>query len=143
MDIFEPKKVVFTSHSKYFFYFRMLICKYVLERDYIPLNPFNVWGYFVYELVDRALVRRGNYNIIRAADELWVFGPITDGVLTEIEYAMKMKKPIKFFTVGNKYEDISPLGINDLIFEKGASAGKTKEDLTEMLKSYISTIGEK
>ena len=136
MDICESRKIVFTSHSKHYFYFRMLICKYVLENDCIPLNPFNVWGYFVYELVDRALVRRGNYNIIRRVDELWVFGPITDGVLVEIGYAMEENKPIKFFSVGSRYEDIRPMELDELTFDESVLADKTEDSIRIMLKDY-------
>ena len=94
MDIYEDKKIVYTAQSRHLFYARMLITKYAIEHDVVPLNPFNVWGYFLYEITDRDFVRRGNNNIVRISDEVWVFGQIADGVLDEIKLAMKFRKPI-------------------------------------------------
>ena len=87
MNLTESRTTIYTAQSKHYFHARMIICKYVLERGYVPLNPFNLWGYFLYDLVDRDLVRRANNNIIRIVDEVWVFGPIADGVLQEIRLA--------------------------------------------------------
>lgn len=137
MDILEPKKVIYTAQSRHLFYCRMLICKYVLENDGVPLNPFNVWGYFLYELVDRDLVRRGNNNIVRIVDETWVFGPIADGVLAEIDYTIRLGKPLKFFSAGSKYTDISPLNVDNLIFEPEALVGRSETDLKKVWHEYM------
>ena len=83
-DLQQEKKVVFTAQSCKNFHLRMLICKFVFEQGYIPVNPFNVFGYYLYELVDRDLVRNANNNILKRSDELWVFGDVSDGVLAEI-----------------------------------------------------------
>lgn len=139
MNILEPKKVVYTAQSKHLFYCKMLVCKYVLEHDAIPLNPFNVWGYFLYELVDRDLVRRGNNNIIRIVDETWVFGPIADGVLAEIEYTMELKKPLRFFSAGSKYDDIKPIDVSDLIVEPEALVGSYLEEIKERIRRYLAS----
>jgi len=66
----EEKKVIFTAQSCKNFHQRMLICKYVFEQGAIPVNPFNVFGYYLYELVDRDLARNGNNNLMRKCDEL-------------------------------------------------------------------------
>ena len=92
MNLLESKKIIYTAQSKKFFFAKMFVCKFVLEKNAIPLNPFNVWGYFLNELADRDLVRRGNNNIVRISDETWVFGPIADGVLFEIDYAISLNK---------------------------------------------------
>jgi len=118
MDLFEPKKIVFTAQSKSLFYCRMLISKYVFEQKAIPINPFNIWGYFLYELVDRNLVRNANYNLIRISDALWVFGPISDGVLSEIKYSITLEKEIRFFSASSKFENIYPIDLSEIIFEK-------------------------
>ena len=96
MNLIEKKSVVFTAQSKKNFFMRMLVCKYVFEHGCIPLNPFNVFGYFLYELVDRDLVRNGNNNLITRSDEVWFFGEIADGCIFEIEYAMELGKRIAF-----------------------------------------------
>ena len=137
MDIFEAKKIVYTAQSKHLFYARMMITKYVIEKDLVPLNPFNIWGYFLYELTDRDLVRRGNNNIVRIADEIWVFGPISDGVLAEIELAMKYNKPIKFFSAGSKFSAIKPILIDELIFEPDIEDIKPTIKIKQEISAYI------
>ncbi len=63
----------------------MLICKHAFEQGVIPINPFNTFGYYLYELVDRNLVRNANNIIIKRCDELWVYGEISEGILAEIQ----------------------------------------------------------
>jgi len=140
MNLIETKPLVYTAQSRHLFYARMLITKYVLEREAVPLNPFNVWGYFLYELVDRDLVRRGNNNIVRIVDEVWVFGPIADGVVAEIDYAIELRKPIKFFSAGSKYTDIQPISVDELIFEDEATASKSEQEFKLRWNSYLNEI---
>jgi len=142
MDLLEPSPIVFTAQSRHLFYCRMLICKYVLENGAIPLNPFNALGYFLYEMVDRDLVRRANNNMVRIADEIWVFGPIADGVLAEIEYAMSIGKPLKFFWAGPQYEDIRPLEIENLTFEDEALVEKSDAEIRSQIGCYLERLGE-
>ncbi len=80
----EEKKIVFTALSCKNFHQRMLISKHAFEQGVVPINPFNLFGYYLYELVDRDLVRNANNNILKRCDELWVYGEISDGVLAEI-----------------------------------------------------------
>ncbi len=122
MEINEAKTIVYTAQSKHLFYARMLICRFVLERGAVPLNPFNLWGYFLYELVDHDLVRRGNNNVVRIVDEVWVFGPVADGVLAEIDLAIGLNKPLRFFSAGSRYEDMRPIGVADVEFEETVSS---------------------
>jgi len=143
MDLFEKKTIVYTAMSRHLFYARMLICKYVLENAAVPLNPFNVWGYFLYELVDRNLVRCGNNNIVRIADETWVFGPIADGVLAEIEYAMRLRKVLKFFSAGSKYSDINPITIEEIVFEPDVINNRNTESIKIGLSKYLNLISNR
>ena len=74
--------------------------------------------YFLSDRVSRDVIRNGNNQLIRASDELWVFGPISDGVLFEIVYAMNLGMPLKFFTMGTRASEIALVdNINDLTFE--------------------------
>ena len=118
MDRYEKKPVVYTAYSKHYFFAKMLISAYVLEKDYIPLNPFNNWEYFMDDMVDRNLVVRGNNNLILLADEVWTFGPIADGVFAEVILANSKDIPVKYFSVGKKLSDIHPLQNSDLVFEE-------------------------
>jgi hypothetical protein len=136
MDILQEKPIIYTAQSRHLFYAKMLICKYVLEHDAVPLNPFNIWGYFLYELVDRDLVRRGNNNIVRIADETWVFGPIADGVLAEVYLAMQLFKPVRFFSAGSKYSDIQPLAIEQLSFEDNVAAARDVSAILHRIRDY-------
>ena len=93
------KVLVYTAASKHLFYYRMFISKYVIDHDRVPLNPFMIFDYFLADLVDKDKVREGNNAIISRSDEIWVFGPISNGVLVEINLAKQLNKPIKYFKI--------------------------------------------
>ena len=92
-------KIVFTAISKKLFYFRMHISKFVLEQNCIPLNPYMLWEYFMLDALDRDKIREANNALVEKAEELWVFGEISDGVLAEIKLAEEKKKPVRYFAV--------------------------------------------
>lgn len=114
----EEKKIVFTALSCKNFHQKMLICKHAFEQDVIPINPFNLFGYYLYELVERDLVRNANNNIMKRCDELWVYGEISDGVLAEIQIFKKLGKPIRFFDISNLPNKIREIPKDELIFEE-------------------------
>lgn len=136
MNFKESLPVVYTAQSKHWFYAKMLVCKYVLEQGVVPLNPFNLWAYFLDDLVERDVVRRANHNVVRIADEIWVFGPIADGVLAEMNYAMELKKPIRYFSIGSKMQDIHPLDVANLVFEPELDVEQAVERIRMRLKEY-------
>jgi hypothetical protein len=113
----ENKKVVFTAQSCRNFHLRMLICKHAFEQNVVPVNPFNTFGYYLYELVDRNLVRNGNNNLMQRCDELWVYGDISDGVLAEVQMFKKLGKPIKFFDISEISSNIKEISQEEAIFE--------------------------
>lgn len=108
LELIDDKKLIYIAYSKHFAFFRSHISKYVLENGAVPLNPFLLFGYFLIDTVDRAVIREANNNLVKRADEIWVFGPISDGVLAEIKIAQKQKKPIKYFQIKNS-RDILPI----------------------------------
>ena len=118
-DLQEEKKVIFTAQSAKNFHQRMLICKFVFEQGAVPVNPFNVFGYYLYELVDRNLVRNGNNNLLKRCDEIWVFGEISDGILTEVQIAKGLAKPIKYFDISGLPKIIKEIDKNKVRFEDG------------------------
>jgi len=131
--------VVFTAQSKGYFYCRDAVCEFVLNKRCVPLNPFRVFEYFLGDRVDRDIVRQGNNNLIRIADELWVFGHlIADGVLFEIKYAQNLEKPVRFFTIENRASDIKEIQVTDLKFEPEVHAKTrlTKEELFSQIYNY-------
>ncbi len=94
-------KLIYSAFSKHLFYFRMHISKYVLENDGVPLNPFMIHEYFLLDTVDRDKIRASNNTLVERADEIWVFGKISDGVMTEIKLAKNLGRPIRYFEVVN------------------------------------------
>ncbi len=117
-ELQEEKKVVFTAQSCKNFHQRMLICKHAFEQGVVPINPFNVFGYYLYELVERNIIRNGNNNLMKRCDELWVYGEISDGVLVEIEMVKKLGKPVKFFDISKLPKEIKEISKEEVIFEE-------------------------
>jgi hypothetical protein len=95
----KRQRVIYTAYSKHNFYARMWISKYVLDSNFLPLNPFMVFDFGLMGRVDIDEVRLGNNTMIRLADEVWVFGVISDGVLAEIMLAERLKKPVRYFSI--------------------------------------------
>jgi uncharacterized phage-associated protein len=118
MEISDVKdmKLVYPAYSKHLFYFKAHISKFILEHDCVPLNPFMIFQYFMLDTIDRDIVRNGNNNLVKRCDEVWVFGPIADGVLFEIRLAKHMNKPIRYFRVV-KSKEIEEISKDEVEFE--------------------------
>lgn len=99
LDLKADKPLVYTAMSKHLFYFRMFISAFVLKNGGVPLNPFMVFDYFLLDSVDRDLVREGNNNLVKRCDQIWMFGPVSDGALAEIQLANQQGKTVRFFVV--------------------------------------------
>lgn len=110
-------KLIYPAFSKKLFYFRAHISKFVLEKNGVPLNPFMIHEYFLLDTVDRDKIRESNNTLVARADELWVFGEVSNGVAAEIALAKKLEKPIRYFTVIESKE-IKEIGEKDAIWEK-------------------------
>ncbi len=113
----EEKKVIFTAQSCKNFHQRMLICKHAFEQGVVPVNPFNTFGYYLYELVERDLVRNGNNNLMKRSDELWVYGEVSDGVLAEIQMFKSLGKPIRFFDISKLPKEVREITKEEVKFE--------------------------
>lgn len=113
-----PKPIIFTAMSKFCMAYRDIVCEHVFLRGGVPINPFRAYDYFLGNRVDHDLVRAANNNLIRISDELWVFGPVADGVLAEVFYAPTLGKPVRFFTIADRAEEIRPLELEGLTFER-------------------------
>lgn len=114
MDLFShaaqslegKRELVYTAMSKHYFYYRMHISRYVLEQGYVPLNPFMLFDYFLLDSIDRNFIRDANNAIVLRADHIWVFGPISNGVLAEILLAKQANKAISYFTIAHPHKII-------------------------------------
>ena len=135
----EEMRVIFTAQSKKYFYCRDVVCEYILNKKMLPINPFRVFDYFLSDRVDRDLIRQGNNHLIKMCDELWVFGPISDGVLFEIFLSLDLGKPIKFFKIGAKVDEIKLIKrITDIAFEPEIHlVGNKKIDLLRRIEGLF------
>lgn len=93
------RPLVYTAMSKHLFYFREHISKFVLDNGGVPLNPFMTFNYFMLDTVDRDVVREANNTLVARADQLWMFGPVSDGALAEIIQAKEQGKIVRYFSV--------------------------------------------
>lgn len=118
------KLLVYTAMSKNLFYFRMHISRFVLEQGKVPLNPFMLFDYFLLDSVDRNLVRDANNSVVLRADQIWVFGPISNGVLAEILLAQKTGKPISYFKIERAHK-IVPISPDEIEMEPEVETFKT------------------
>lgn len=85
--------------SKDIFYWREHIIKHILEEGHTPLCAFMMFSYFLLDTVDRVALIESNNDLVRLADELWVFGKLTTGVRAEIEVAKACAIPIRYFKI--------------------------------------------
>lgn len=130
MSTKEKIKSVYTAHSKHNFFARKMISAYTLQKNFLPLNPFTNFDYFMNDMVDRTLTVRANNNLIFLSDELWQFGIISNGCYHEIRLAMQYRKKIRFFSIGKNVEDIKEININQLTFEEEL---KREYDMSQFL----------
>ncbi len=91
--------VVFAAMSKRSFCYRMFITRYILETKRIPLTVFTLYDYFLLDTVDRKFMIEANNVLVLRSDELWIFGPVSEGVAKEICVAESLGKPIRYFAI--------------------------------------------
>ena len=111
--------VVYTAHSAYTAFMKHHICQFVLQQNYVPINPFMNFEYFLLDVVPRDVVRRGNNSYVQIADQVWTFGVIADGVLEEVRLAKKMGKSVRHFSLGKRLDTIKELTVEKLEYEEG------------------------
>lgn len=84
-----------------------------------------IFDYFLLDSIDRNLVREGNNNIVKRSDEIWVFGPVSNGVLAEILIAKEQWKIIKYFAI-EKHHTIVPITMENVEMEDEVKEFKDK-----------------
>ena len=93
--------VVFAAMSKRNFYLREHIIKFILNEGHTPTSAFMMYSYYLLDTAERCNLIRANNDLIRRSDELWVFESISDGVQKEIDLAIELEMPIKYFKLEN------------------------------------------
>ena len=131
-------KVIYTAHSKHNYYAKQFVSAYVLTSGDMPLNPFMNWDYFLDDLVERETIHKANEQLIKMSDEVWQFGEISNGCYYELEMAMELKMPMKFFTIGGKVDEIQPISnLDDLVFEEEIADKINVADFRGKLREYL------
>lgn len=125
LSLTADKLLVYTAFSKHLFYYRTHISKFVLEKGFVPLNPFMSFDYFLLDTLPRDVIREANNNLVKRCDELWVFGSISDGVWAEITIATALHKSIRFFAI-EQSQRIVPCTMDDLPIENHLAKQKTQ-----------------
>ena len=108
LELNDARPLVFTAMSKRLFFARMFVSTYVFRQDMVPVNPFMIFDYFLLDAVDRDAVRRANNSLLARCNALWVFGPVSDGVLAEIRQAAALGLPVRYFDVADD-QSITPI----------------------------------
>jgi hypothetical protein len=114
----KKKKFVYTAMSKHLAYFKDHISQFVMRKGYVPLNPFAI-PYFMLDTLPRDVCREVNNNLVMGADEIWIFGKVSDGILAEMMIAKKAGKRIRYFTI-IKSKQIKEISNNEAEFEDDA-----------------------
>jgi hypothetical protein len=100
----EDAIIVFTAYSKKNFYLKNKISRFVFNADKIPISPFMLFGYFLYDEGSiENKIRNANNTLIKNSQELWVFGEISNGVKAEIELAKSLNIPIMYFKINKRF----------------------------------------
>lgn len=68
--------------------------------------------------IERNIVRNANNTLVQSAEELWVFGEISNGVYDEIQLAKKEEKLIRYFSIIDS-RDIIETTKKEIIYESG------------------------
>jgi hypothetical protein len=112
--------LIYPAYSKRSFYLQAHISKYCLERRAVPLNPFMIFRYFLNDSVVREGIYKGNASIIANVDELWTFGPLSDGVIAEIELAKEREQEIKHFKIVQDKPTVEfrKIPVSQVVFEE-------------------------
>lgn len=131
-----PRKFVYATHSRNWFYVREAVTQFAVEQGAAVVNPFMNYGFYLNGAVKKDEVDECCHQLIRSADELWVFGPISEAILTDIVVAVMEGKNIRFFSVSERSSEIHELREEDISFEREVHAGQIKKaDLLNFVRS--------
>ncbi len=110
----KGKKLIFVSQASINMCWARMLCKFVLEKNHVPVNYFTVFGHFVHELADLSTMIDSINAIIVRCDELWAFGEISEGMWFEIKMCKKLGIPLKYFSIDKLPKKIYEIDENDV-----------------------------
>lgn len=130
------RKMVYVTHSKSWFYAREIVTQFAVKQGVAAVNPFMNYNFYMNGTVDRDEVVECCHQLIRTCDELWVFGPVSEAILTDIAVAVMEGKEVRFFSISDEESGIHELRMEDIIFEREVHAGQIrKSDLLNFIQS--------
>ena len=137
------KKSVYITHSRSWFYMREMLTNYAVKEGTAPLDPFMNYGFYLNGTAAREEIMACCHQMIRNCDEVWVFGPISEAMLTDIMVALWEGKPIHFYSIGEQVSDLKEITVDDIIFEREVHAGQIrKSELLDFIKHAAPHTGE-
>lgn len=129
------RKMVYVTHSKSWFYAREVVMQFAVKQGVAAVNPFTTYGFYMDGRVERDEVIECCHQLIRTSDELWVFGPVSEAILTDIAVAVMEGKEVHFFSISENISEINELRLEDIIFEREVHAGQIrKSDLLNFVR---------
>ena len=105
---------------------RAEVSQFVLDSGNTPINPYMNFDYNLSGVVDKSLIRIANNSLVAHADELWVFGDVSDGVLTEVYLAKRRGIRVHYYR--QKAERL---------FDEIAESNVALEDVSSWLWEYM------
>ncbi|MDO5410460.1 MAG: hypothetical protein Q4F21_08410 [Lachnospiraceae bacterium] len=124
------RKLVYVTHSKSWFYAREAVMEFAVKQGAAAVNPFMNYGFYLNGAVKKDVVTECCHQLIRTVEELWVFGPVSEAILTDIAVAVMEGKEIHFFSISENPAEIHELRMEDITFEREVHAGQIhKSDL--------------
>ena len=131
-----PRKMVYVTHSKNWFYVREVVMAFAVGQGAAAVNPFMNYGFYLNGAVEKDKIMECCHQFIRTVDELWVFGPVSEEILTDIAVAVMEGKKIRFFSISEQASEIHELRMEDITFEREVHAGQIRRaDLLDFVRS--------
>ena len=128
------RPLVYVTHSKNWFYARETVMQFAVEQGAAAVNPFMNYGFYLNGMTDKGSITECCHQLIRFCEELWVFGPVSEAIMTDIVVAVMAHKTVRFFSISEQVSQIHELEIRDVIFEREVHAGQIrKADLIDFL----------
>ena len=126
--------LVYVTHSKNWFYAREAVMQFAVDHGAAAVNPFMNYGFYLNGMSDKGAITECCHQLIRSCEELWVFGPVSEAIMTDIVVAVMAHKTVKFFSISEQVSQIHELEIRNVIFEREVHAGQIrKTDLIDFL----------
>lgn len=121
------RKMVYVTHSRSWFYAKEAVVQFAVKQGVAAVNPFMNYGFYLNGAVEKDEIMECCHQLIRTAEELWVFGPVSEAILTDIAVAVMEGKEVRFFSISERASEIRELQMDDVVFEREVHAGQIRK----------------